>query len=206
MNKIFRKNNLLQVIKISKNKIFFLKNIITSSLYKFKFCFTEVDVKFDRNVRINQKTYFTGKGEIELEKDVSVGYKLGGNFRTNVTEMQARYTSSKIIIRNNVSINNSNFILAANKIDIGSNCKIGANVTMMDFEAHGTKSTKRNQIGKVGHIKIGKNVWIGNNSIILKNVTIGDNSIIAAGSVVLKGIYPNNCIIGGNPAKFIKYI
>ena len=50
---------------------------------------------------------------------------------------------------------------------------------------------------------IGKNVWIGMNSLILKNVTIGDNSIIGAGSVVVKDV-PKNTIAAGNPAKVIK--
>ena len=53
-----------------------------------------------------------------------------------------------------------------------------------------------------GTIKIGNNVFIGVSSIILPNTLIGDNSIIAAGSVV-KGSFPEGCVIGGNPAKII---
>jgi acetyltransferase-like isoleucine patch superfamily enzyme len=51
-----------------------------------------------------------------------------------------------------------------------------------------------------GKIKIGNNVLIGINSIILPNTTIGDNCIIGAGSVV-RGKFPNNSVIFGNPAK-----
>jgi len=39
----------------------------------------------------------------------------------------------------------------------------------------------------------------------LKGAKIGDNSIIAAGSVVTGKTFPANVIIGGNPAKVIKY-
>jgi len=39
----------------------------------------------------------------------------------------------------------------------------------------------------------------------LKGAKIGDNSIIAAGSVVTGNTFPTNVIIGGNPAKVIKY-
>ena len=49
----------------------------------------------------------------------------------------------------------------------------------------------------------GKRVWIGSGDIILPGVNIGDNSVIAAGSVVTKDV-PENCLYGGNPAKFIK--
>ncbi|WP_418555536.1 DapH/DapD/GlmU-related protein [Longibaculum muris] len=45
--------------------------------------------------------------------------------------------------------------------------------------------------------------WIGAGSTILAGVIIGKNSIVAAGSVVTKDV-PDNCIVGGNPAKIIK--
>lgn len=51
---------------------------------------------------------------------------------------------------------------------------------------------------------IGNDVWIGMNSIIMRGVTIGDGAVIAAGSVVTKDVAPY-AIVGGNPAKLIKY-
>lgn len=56
-----------------------------------------------------------------------------------------------------------------------------------------------------GRIKIGNNVFIGLNSIILPNTEIDDNCIIAAGSVV-KGKFEANSIIAGVPAKKISSI
>lgn len=53
-----------------------------------------------------------------------------------------------------------------------------------------------------GRIKIGNNVFIGSNSIILLNTTIGNNCIVGAGSVV-RGKYPENSVIIGNPAKVV---
>lgn len=53
-------------------------------------------------------------------------------------------------------------------------------------------------------IIIGDNVWVGANVSILKGAKIGDNCILATGAVVLKGNYPNNSLIAGNPAKVIK--
>jgi acetyltransferase-like isoleucine patch superfamily enzyme len=52
-------------------------------------------------------------------------------------------------------------------------------------------------------IVVGDYVYIGVRSTILPGVKIGDNCIIAAGSVVTKDI-PNNSVVGGIPAKFIK--
>lgn len=52
-------------------------------------------------------------------------------------------------------------------------------------------------------IKIGSNVWIGANVVILPNCQIGDNVVIGAGSVVTKSI-PSNSICFGNPCKVIR--
>ena len=55
-----------------------------------------------------------------------------------------------------------------------------------------------------GKLTIGNNVFIGANTVIAKPIMIGDNVIIAAGSVVTKDI-PSNCLVGGVPAKIIRF-
>ena len=53
-------------------------------------------------------------------------------------------------------------------------------------------------------IRIKRGAWIGANAIILPGVTIGENSIVGAGAVVTKDV-PPMAIVGGVPAKIIKY-
>jgi virginiamycin A acetyltransferase len=55
-----------------------------------------------------------------------------------------------------------------------------------------------------GDVKIGNDVWIGTNALILSGIEIGDGAVIGAGSVVLKNVEPY-AIVGGNPAKLIRY-
>ena len=61
------------------------------------------------------------------------------------------------------------------------------------------------ELDLLGPIKVGNNVFIGNNTIILPNVTIGDNVIIGAGSIVTKDI-PSCSVAAGVPAKVIRSI
>lgn len=56
--------------------------------------------------------------------------------------------------------------------------------------------------GIFGKIVIGNNVFIGINCILLSNTIIGDNCIVGAGSVV-RGHFPENSVIAGNPAQII---
>lgn len=55
-----------------------------------------------------------------------------------------------------------------------------------------------------GGVTIGNDVWIGNSSTIMSGVNIGDGAIIAANSHVIKSVAPYE-IVGGNPAKHIKF-
>jgi len=61
----------------------------------------------------------------------------------------------------------------------------------------------KNHFEEMGSAKIGNDVWIGVNAIIMDNVTIEDGAIIAAGSVVTKDVEPY-AIVGGCPARLIR--
>lgn len=53
-------------------------------------------------------------------------------------------------------------------------------------------------------VRIGNDVWIGNRAVIMGGVTVGDGAIVAAGAVVTKDV-PPYAIVGGVPAKVIRY-
>ena len=55
-----------------------------------------------------------------------------------------------------------------------------------------------------GDIIVGNDVWIGAKSTIMSGIKIGDGVIVAAGAVVTKDVEPYS-IVGGNPAKHLKY-
>ena len=115
---------------------------------------------------------------------------------------------AKITIGDNVGIS-SGVLRSALELSIGNNVIVGALTVIIDTDAHPLNPHERRMNptrgAKCAPIRIGDDVFIGSNCMILKGVTIGDRTIIAAGSVVTKDI-PADCIAGGNPAKVIKYI
>lgn len=113
--------------------------------------------------------------------------------------------NAKIEIGANTRINGA-YIHAQKSIRIGKNCVIASGVNIMDSNGHILYSDNRT-IGRDSpkEITIGDNVWLGLNAIILKGTYIGDNCVIAAGSVV-KGSFPPNSLIIGNPGKVVKNI
>ena len=106
-------------------------------------------------------------------------------------------------IGKNVFINFDCTFLDLGGITIEDNVLIAPKVSLLS-EGHPTSIADRHSlIPKPIHIK--KNAWIGANATILQGVTIGENAVVAAGSVVSQDV-PDNAIVGGIPAKFIKNI
>lgn len=117
------------------------------------------------------------------------------------------YTSRVVYWRNiqlgeNVEpgANIANYIQAGNGIIFGSNIRIGPNVSIISSNHNLDDYDKHD---KVKPIRIGNDVWIAANCVILPGVTIGNNVVIGAGSIVNKDI-PDNSIATGNPCREIK--
>ncbi len=107
-------------------------------------------------------------------------------------------------------------IYARKKITIGENTCIGGNCKILDNDFHPIEAEERNRLLReenggdsetipAREIRIGKNCFIGCNSIILKGTVLGDGCVVGAGAVV-SGRFDDNCVIAGNPAKVIRVL
>ena len=94
-----------------------------------------------------------------------------------------------------VAINRNCTISCHHEISIGENTLIGTNVSIFDHDHKFINNKIKRKDFNKDSIKIGSNVWIGANSIILKGVNIGDNVVIGAGSIVCKDIPKNTKFI-----------
>lgn len=121
--------------------------------------------------------------------------------------------------QNNILFNYPEF---GDRLIIGKFCQIASgakfimgpanhrisSVTTYPFSVFGGRWSEQtpphlSQLPFKGDIVVGNDVWIGRESVIMPGVKIGDGSIIGAYAVVTRDV-PPYCVVGGNPAQFIK--
>lgn len=111
-----------------------------------------------------------------------------------------------------LNVINSNL---CSKMSVGNFCSIAGNVTFILSSDHPLNYVSTfpfkvkicdEQYEAISHgdIKIDDDVWIGFGATILSGVHIGQGAVVAAGAVVTRDV-PPYAIVGGVPAKFIKY-
>lgn len=96
-------------------------------------------------------------------------------------------------------------MLDAGPITIGDYCLLGPQTCIYTVSHDINPKRRAEGISYAKPIKIGDNVWIGGNCVILPGVVIGNNAIIGAGSVVTKDV-PENAVVAGNPARVLRYL
>lgn len=133
--------------------------------------------------------------------------QIGKNFATDGLCFSIEDDNNKIILGENCH-GGENSELAAiegTNIVLGGDCMLSANITVRTGDSHSVLNAQSKQrINPSKSVVIGEHVWIGNTVLIFKGTEVGSHSVIAGGSVVTGKKFPENCIIGGNPAKIVK--
>lgn len=176
----------------------------------YNLLYSLLGVEFEKNVRLQGLPVIFKSKTAKLT--IGEGTTIKSSFLSNLLGLYqrsiivARTGGAEVKIGKRVGMSGVT-VYAREYIEIGDDCRIGANTKIMDNDFHPVDPQMRLQASNknmgVRPVKIGKNVFIGCNSIILKGAEIGDNTTIGAGSVV-SGKIPAGCVAAGNPCKVIK--
>ncbi|WP_051015889.1 acyltransferase [Melioribacter roseus] len=171
---------------------------IKKILFRLKFV-TKISEKgfLSPNIRTQLILYYFFKFFFGLNKNC----KFPVNF-TSIVIMPERIKLGKNVWKSFLLSGNC-YIQGINGIEIGDNTIFAPGVKIISADHN---LIKLNEHKFCEPIKIGKNCWLGANSIILPGVELADNIVVAAGAVVTKSFYEKNIVIGGVPARIIKRI
>ena len=116
------------------------------------------------------------------------------------------HVAKNLIIGDNVRIGEKSRLSAIGGITIGNNVSLGPEVLIWTSN-HNYENPEKlpyDEKSKLKPVKIEDNVWIGARVCITPGVTIGEGAVIAMGAVITKDV-PQCAVVGGNPAKVLKY-
>ena len=159
-------------------------------------------IRFPHARLIRRPLYHSGSGFI-----YGMGLTMGRGCRIDTNSSKKTLTIGK-----NARIGDYVHINADFDVEIGDNVLMASKIFISDTN-HGnyngenqnspdTNPSLRDYFFKP--VRIGNNVWIGENAVILPGTTVGDGCIIGANAVLNGKDYPSYSIIAGIPAKVIK--
>ena len=157
---------------------------------------------------------YNAMDEYDPARSEVIGEILGGHGKVFYFQgpVQINY-GSHTFIGENFFANFNLMIMDDARVVIGDNVCLGPNVSLMATN-HPLIAQERMGLDKEGKttmaeyargIKIGNNVWIACNAVVIDGVTIGDDVVIGAGSVVTKDI-PAGYLAYGNPCRPVRKI
>jgi len=170
-------------------KFIFLKKEEENLVFRL-FCEVLKLYLFKRKWRFKNKNNSTVAKTIFEMNAVTVGRYTYGNLDVRSWGSE----NEKLIIGDFCSIANTTFVLGGNH----------------NYSHFSTFPSKVRFLGAIreaysnGPIVVSDDVWLGIDTMVMSGVTIGQGAVVAARSVVVKDV-PPYAIVGGNPAKIIKY-
>lgn len=200
--------NSLLLITIKNRLIMLLRGLIKTQKKVFIGCNSKIyntkNIIFGRNVTIEKNCIIDAYAKQKII--FGNGVKIGAYSTLTTTSHFSKYGIG-LKMGNNSAIGDFTHFGASGGIEIGDDVIMGSYISFHSENHNFSDSSRliREQGTTSRGIKIGNNVWVGAKVTFLDGCQVGNNTVVAAGAVV-NGIYPNNSIIGGVPAKILKSI
>ncbi len=177
-----------------KKKIALFLSKIFITYFKFRY---GNRVKFGKNVIVNHRFKVGGKGLLIIGDNVN----LWAHAEPNAFYFYDK--NARITIGKNTRLNGLT-CQCAEKIEIGTRCLIGSAI-IMDTDFHSFDDPDHILFGneQVKPVKVGDDVWLAGQCVLLKGVAIGNKSVVGFRAVVAKS-FPDNVVVAGNPARIFK--
>lgn len=146
-----------------------------------------------KQAKIGKRLEVSGGASVRITNKaiLRIGSKVGIGKNSVVSTLK----KGQLDIGNNVKLGMNNMVVCHESIKIGDDTILAPNVLIYDHDHVFSKETgvdKKNF--KTSPVEIGKNCWVGANTMILRGTKIGDNCVIGAGCVI-KGEYPDGSVI-----------
>jgi lipopolysaccharide O-acetyltransferase len=162
-----------------------------------------------QRLNIHPDAYIRGLAHIAMGKNFYAGRQF---WLEAVTSHGGKTFTPRIVIGDDVSVNDSVHIAATNYVEIGNNVLMASKIYISDHN-HGSYQGDNQSDPEMppnirpvscdGRVVIEDNVWLGEFVTVLPGVTIGRGCIIGSNSVVTKSI-PAHSVAVGSPARVVK--
>lgn len=195
------KNLILRLVMLLRGYIWLFRKVFLGKNCKIS---NISNISFGTNVTIENNVVLDGyaKNKIVFGNNVKIG-----SFSKLLSTSHFSKLGLGMTIGNNSAFGDFTHFGAPGGIQIGDDVIAGSFISFHSENHNFSNKTKliREQGVTSKGIKIGNNVWIGAKVTFLDGSIVGNNSVVAAGAVVI-GVFPDNVIIGGVPAKILKEI